>query len=233
MFKFQNIENELIYSITHWYQPIYNLESNDILGYEALMRDDSLLKASPDEIFLEASKNGYRSSLDLISIKKALELFKACSIPLFLNVFPSTLLEEDFLTWWDVHVPPHKNIVLELLENEPVRSWEELKEVTGELKARGVKIAVDDMGEGYSFYQQWVELEPDFIKLDRYFSKDLSNNPRKQKVVSSLVALLSDSTEIIIEGIETENDLELAELLGINYAQGYLMGKPSPIDDLM
>jgi EAL domain-containing protein (putative c-di-GMP-specific phosphodiesterase class I) len=107
-----------------------------------------------------------------------------------------------------------------------------LKSVTKELQARGVKIAVDDMGGGYSFFQQWIELEPDFIKLDRYFAEDLSICSRKQKTISSLVDLLSGTTDIIIEGIETEEDLNIAESLGINYAQGFLLGRPSPWKDM-
>jgi len=231
LFKTQNLESKLIYSLTHWFQPIYNLQGNNVIGYEALLRDASILKATPDEIFREADKNGYRNILDLISIKKALEIFKDESIPLFLNIFPSTLFEGDFLFWWDSHVPRQRNIVLELLENEPIRRWEELKTVTRELQARGVKIAVDDMGEGYSFFQQWIELDPDFIKIDRYFAKNLSSNLRKQKIVGSLVDLLSDTTEIIIEGIETKKDLDIAQLLGISYAQGYLLGRPAPIPE--
>jgi EAL domain-containing protein (putative c-di-GMP-specific phosphodiesterase class I) len=141
-------------------------------------------------------------------------------------------MEKGFLTWWDIYAEAQKNIVLELLENEPIRDWEVLKGVTKELQARGVKIAVDDMGGGYSFFQQWIELEPDFIKLDRYFAEDLSICSRKQKTISSLVDLLSDTTDIIIEGIETEEDLNIAESLGINYAQGFLLGRPSPWKDM-
>lgn len=228
MLRTQNVESEFRYSITHWFQPIYHLKNNSIIGYEALLRDASELQVSPVDIFREADENGYRNILDLISIKTAIESFKDETNPLFLNIFPSTLLERDFLAWWDIHVVPKIPVVLELLENEPIENWEELKKVTKELQARGVKIAVDDMGGGYSFFQQWIELDPDFIKLDRYFAENLSVNSRKQKTVRSLVDLLSDTTEIIIEGIEKEEDLNVAELLGITYAQGFFLGRPSP-----
>lgn len=228
MLRTQNVESEFRYSITHWFQPIYHLKNNSIIGYEALLRDASELQVSPVDIFREADENGYRNILDLISIKTAIESFKDETNPLFLNIFPSTLLERDFLAWWDIHVVPKIPVVLELLENEPIENWEELKKVTKELQARGVKIAVDDMGGGYSFFQQWIELDPDFIKLDRYFAENLSVSSRKQKTVRSLVDLLSDTTEIIIEGIEKEEDLNVAELLGITYAQGFFLGRPSP-----
>lgn len=229
----QNIKNEFSYSITHWFQPIYNLKNNNVIGHEALLRDTSPLKVSPANIFIEADKNGHRNILDLISVKKALETFTGEFNQLFINIFPSTILERDFLSWWDAHVPPFTPIVLELLENEPVRNWEELKTVTEQLRARGVKIAVDDMGEGYSFFQQWIELNPDFIKLDRYFVKDLSMNSRKQKTLRSLLDLFADTTKVIIEGVETEEELYAVEQLGISYAQGYLLGMPSPKENFL
>lgn len=225
----QNFGRGFKYSITHWFQPIYHLGNNNIIGYEALLRDNSLLQASPIDIFKDAESNGYRNILDLISIENALKKFKNKSSTLFLNIFPSTLLKKDFLSWWDIHVPQFIPIVLELLENEPIKNWEELKIVTEELKSRGIKIAIDDMGMGYSFFQQWIELNPDYIKLDRYFAENLSLNFRKQKMVKSLIDLFSDSTEIIIEGVEKEEDLVIAKLLGIPYAQGYLLGRPSPM----
>lgn len=222
------IEGGFRYSITHWFQPIYHLKHNNVVAYEALLRDASPSQIPPIDIFNEAKNHGCLNVLDLLSIKTAVETFGIRSAHLFLNIFPSTLLEEGFVSWWDANIPPLKTIVLELLENEPVRDWDKLKAITAELRVRGVKIAVDDMGMGYSFFQQWIELYPDFIKLDRYFSKDLSVSSQKQKVVKSLTDLLSGTTEIIIEGVETKADLDAAELLGIPYAQGYLLGKPSP-----
>lgn len=228
----KNAESERAYSITHWYQPIFQLKNNSVIGYEALLRDTSKLQVSPVDIFKNAEIFGCRNILDLISIKTVLETYENKTNLLFLNIFPSTLLNRDFLSWWNIHVPPGIPIVLELLENEPVIKWEELKMVAKELRVRGVKIAVDDMGGGYSFFQQWIELEPDFIKLDRYYAENLSNNSRKQKTVRSLIDLLSGTTEIIMEGIETEEDLDIVELLGIPYAQGYLLGRPSPIENM-
>lgn len=216
------------YCITHWFQPIYRLEDNSIIGYEALLRDASQSQVSPVDIFAEAEKKGQLNALDLISIKTAMDTIKNESNTLFLNVFPSTLLDKSFLNWWDIHASHRMPIVLELLENESVQNWEALKKVTEELKARGIKIAVDDMGGGYSFFQQWIELEPDYIKLDRYFAENLSTSLRKQKTVNSLVELLAGTTETIIEGIERKEDLDTAIRLGVTCAQGYLLGKPSP-----
>lgn len=225
---FHNVVKEFGYSITHWFQPIYHLKNNSIIGYEALLRNASEAQASPVDLFREADKNGYLNLLDRISIKTAVESFEDDKHQLFLNVFSSTLLDESFLSWWDNNISSRGTIVLELLESEPVCNWEALKKVTSKLRSKGVKIAIDDMGAGYSFFQQWIELAPDYIKLDKYFADNLSVSPQKQETVKSLVGLLSDSTKLIIEGIETEADMNTAGSLGIPYAQGYLLGKPSP-----
>lgn len=228
----QSRKNNCKYSITHWFQPIYHLKTNKILGHEALLRDAATPQISPVDIFRDAEKNNFLASLDLISIKSAWNSFEIKSGFIFINIFPSTLFEVDFLSWWDKHIPPTTYVVLELLENEPIRNWGGLKAIIKELQARNVKIAIDDMGAGYSFFQQWVELDADFIKLDRYFSKNLSTCQRKQKVVKSLIDLFSETTEIIIEGVEQKEDLAVIKELGIPYAQGYLLGKPHPINEI-
>ncbi|MEA4848044.1 MAG: EAL domain-containing protein, partial [Clostridiaceae bacterium] len=120
-------------SITHWFQPIYCLKHSNVVAYEALLRDASSLQIAPMDIFKEAEKHSCLNILDLISVKAAAEKFNDNSAYLFLNIFPSTLLKKDFLSWWDANIPPLKPIVLELLENEPVGNWEELKAVTKEL----------------------------------------------------------------------------------------------------
>lgn len=227
-----SMESKFRYSITHWFQPIYHLSSNEVIGYEALLRDCSELHASPVNIFRDAEIKGYKNFLDLASIKNALKIYKNDSYLLFLNIFPSTLLIRNFILWWDANVSASTPIVLELVENECITDWNRLKIVTEQLRARGVKIAVDDVGEGYSTIRQWIELDPDYIKLGKYFAKNLSVTPKKQKVLKGLASFLLDTTKIIIEGIEREEDRDVAEYLGIQYAQGYLLGKPSPIEEL-
>jgi len=79
------------------------LENNNVICYEALLRDTLSSKVSPVYIFREADRNGYRNVLNLISLKKALEIFKEELSLLFFNIFPYILLERNFLSWWDRH----------------------------------------------------------------------------------------------------------------------------------
>ena len=101
MLMTQSVESNFINSITYWFQPIYHLKNNNVIGYEALLRDALSSKISPVDIFREADRNGYCNILNLISLKKALEIFKEELSPLFLNIFPSTLLEKNFLSYCD------------------------------------------------------------------------------------------------------------------------------------
>lgn len=218
--------------LTHWYQPIYQLEMGKMFGYEALVRNKPLNNLSPLDIFQQAEQEGCRTTLDCQLLFKAMTSFKHESpYVLFLNIFPSTLLEPWFLAYWDRHPIMVPTLVLEISESEPVNDWRTLKAIVNELRERGVKIALDDMGAGYSFFQHWVELNPDYIKMDRYYAIDLAKSLSKQRILENLIKLFDDSTETILEGIETEEDLNTAKLLGIKYAQGYLLGRPSPMED--
>lgn len=228
---YKNPSDNPQYSLTNWFQPIYDVKNNTVLGYEALLRDTSPLHASPEDIFEAAARKGCQDVLDLRSIAGALNLFSDKAHLLFVNIFTSTMLEPDFLAWWEAHVPLSTPIVLELSEKELILNWQELRAVTKELTRRGVKIAVDDMGAAYSCVREYIELEPDFIKLDRYFAQNLSLSTKKQRTVKSLVNLFSDTATLIIEGIEKDEDLDVAKLAGITYAQGYLLGRPSPIEN--
>lgn len=219
------------FSLTHWYQPICNLYTQKVIGFEALVRSPESDDISPLQIFENARQEGSLNTLDrnlLLHAYKSFENHKHTA--LFMNAFPSTLLEEWFLPWWDEYIGANSQIILEVTESEPICDWERFKDIISELKQRKVKIALDDMGSGYSFFQNWIELDPYCIKLDRYYSADLAQNPLKQKLLGSLTELFGSSTVTILEGIETTDDLETAKQLGISYAQGYLLGRPAPLE---
>lgn len=216
--------------LTCWYQPIYGLKDNLLLGYESLVRGKTQHNLDPIEIFRRAELSGHRTVLDQQLIIKAQQLFKDLKdYPLFLNIFPSTMLELGFLSWWDSYSGIVPSIVLELSEAEYISDWQPLKIIVKELKKRGIKIAVDDMGAGHSSLQNWIELEPDYIKMDRYYMEDVVNSTRKQMVLESFIKLVGDTTQIIIEGVENIEGLKIAKELGANYAQGYILGMPTPI----
>jgi EAL domain-containing protein (putative c-di-GMP-specific phosphodiesterase class I) len=231
MSMFTSTQTIDISQLIHWYQPIKELDKDVVLGYEALVRTKTPRKFSPLDLFKQAENEGTRNYLDCqLLYKAANSMAHNSQYLLFLNVFPSTLLEEWFLPWWDENIIVNSHIVLEVSESEPISDWNKLKAVICELRMRGVKIALDDMGAGYCFFQHWIELSPDYIKLDSYYSLNLAQNELKQKVLKSLISLFYNDTEIILEGIETNEDLDTAKSMGITCAQGYLLGRPSPLE---
>jgi EAL domain-containing protein (putative c-di-GMP-specific phosphodiesterase class I) len=166
--------------LTHWYQPIYQLKTGNVFGYEALVRDESPYGLSPMDIFKQAEKENCRNALDCRLLFKALNKIENKDKHMsFLNIFPSTLLEPEFLYWWGQNHTYNSSVVLEICENEPVSDWSKLKYTINELRNEGVKIALDDMGSGYSFFQHWIELSPDYIKLDGYYAAGLAQNLTK------------------------------------------------------
>lgn len=228
--------NQIIASLNlvHWYQPIRQLDTDNIIGFEALIRNRPQYNLSPLDIFKQAEQEGCRNTLDCQLILNAMaSKAKIRPLTLFLNVFPSTLLEKWFLPWWDKHLSNVASLVLEILESEEVVDWSSMRSVIYELRDRGVSIALDDIGAGYSFLRRWVEFQPEYIKLDRYYASGLVQNSSKRRVIESLTKRFHGSTQVILEGIEKVEDLDTAKQLGINYAQGYLLGRPSPLENFL
>ncbi|UUZ80746.1 EAL domain-containing protein [Paenibacillus sp. P26] len=152
---------------------------------------------------------------------------------LFINLFPSTIVADHFLPFMDTlkqeFLPFRHRIVLEI--NESVnegRVWNHPLFIPRirDLREEGFFIALDDVGEGTTTLRKIVEISPDFIKIDRFFSKDLSGCTKKQKVIRLLVEYCQDTSGLILEGIEREEDFLQALRLGVKVGQGFFLGKP-------
>ncbi len=229
------IENKLL---EHLFQPIYHLRNNKIIGYEALIR--CKLIDSPYALFQLAKTEAQLSYLDVYSISTAIQYFSEKgyfnkSNLLFLNIYPSTLLTPLFeQTIEKLLKSPNHNIqankiVFEINESEEIENFCLVGEVISRLKQKGFLFAIDDFGSKGASLQRLVELEVDIIKLDRYFSKDLSNSINKQKIISLLLDYVKCKEKIILEGIESSTDIETSKNLGIQLGQGYLLGKPAKL----
>ena len=96
-----------------------------------------------------------------------------------------------------------------------------------------MRIAVDDAGSGYSSLAHILKLAPDFIKLDRELVSGIDLDPVRRALAASLVTFAADTgAEIVAEGVETEDELEVLRRLGVRYAQGYHLGRPAPLHAL-
>lgn len=225
-----------LFNFYHAYQPIYSLLDDCVFGYESLIRNAEI--ENPEKLFALAAEEKCLFDLDIHSISRSIQSFDFQSkhsnaSRLSVNVFPSTLLEPSFLIKLDhvmsqVSMSPD-NIIFELNEAESVESLLLLKKVINRLKLQGFRIALDDLGKGQSSLRIALELEPDIVKLDRYFAIDLGQSVKKQTFLEWIAAYFtSEGVAVTLEGIETEAELAIAKQAGIQFGQGYYLGRPGP-----
>ncbi|RYM05906.1 EAL domain-containing protein [Sporolactobacillus sp. THM7-7] len=221
----------------HYFQPIKHLGSQETVGYEALFR--SRLFANPEDAFIYAKKNKQLYELDSRSIRKAASTYRKAGIlseerKLFLNVYPSTVLNAHFPSLisniMDRILSASQSLVLEIVENEAIEDFKKFKKVIRELRQNGVRIAIDDFSKGIDDINRTIEIDTDYIKLDRYFSRELSQSRKKQAYIRLLVQFCSEfQITLIMEGLETPEEIEMAREMGIHYAQGFGLGRPGPL----
>ena len=234
------IQNQMIESV---YQPMWNLNDWKVFGYEALLRfPDGYCNGNIEMAFNMAREDGCLYELDTRSITNAINSFPIHQLGeelLFINIYPSTLLHEEFELFIHKLLDnyPHSKgkIVFELNETkEEAYMWAipELQKKIEILKEYGFYIALDDVGKGAATLRKIIEFSPDYIKLDRYFAKELNASKRKQHIVSLLIQYSKNKMGLILEGIEEAIDLAQAKALNVPVAQGYLLGKPTKVENI-
>ncbi|WP_077619712.1 EAL domain-containing protein [Bacillus sinesaloumensis] len=221
----------------HEFQPIMNVKENKPLGFEALVRSNVL--PNPAYIFRVARESGKLYEMDCASIQLAIETYLADGYTsedgkLFLNILPSTILHDSFLDFVKELVKKNdlsnQEIILEISESEEIGDFKTFVNRTSLLKELDFKIAIDDCGSGYSDIKNFIELDPHYLKLDRYFSKELAACDKKVELIKSVMGFVEKfNSELILEGLEREVDLEIVRSMGIEYAQGYLLGRPASL----
>nr|WP_276322088.1 EAL domain-containing protein [Paenibacillus thalictri] len=230
-------------SFTHVYQPIVYMENREILGFEALIRSS---KGNPEQLFENARREDRLFDLDTQSLVKAVSQFSEVMSgkpknQLFVNIYPSTLLHDEFHAFLEKIVRQRSNtnldIVFEINEAiEEFSRWKELLDsgILSVLQKKAILIAFDDVGEGAISLKQLVDFEPDYIKLSKYFTHGIEVSPNKQRIIRVLAEFCSSgSSKLIVEGIENERQFQLLEQMGVIYGQGYLFAKPQPLEELV
>jgi len=219
------------------FQPIINMQSGDIIGYEGLIRgpSDSSLH-SPLTLFKVARANNLTVEVEHLCRSVVLERFAELSLPgkLFLNVSPECLCQPgvrhgETLGYLHQYNIDPKRVIIELTENQPTFDYDLMREAVRHYRDMGFQIAIDDLGEGFSSLRLWSELHPDFVKIDRHFIQGINQDPVKLQFVRSIQEIAEKTgTQVIAEGIETESELLLVRDLGIGFGQGYHIARPNP-----
>ncbi|WP_254795764.1 EAL domain-containing protein [Arsukibacterium indicum] len=221
--------------LTPLFQPIVRLSDGQNLGFEALIRGPSNSALhSPGNLFKTAISYNLLEPLELLCRELSINAFAKAGAAglLFLNVNPLLLLTSDHpsgLTKKMIEAAglAPEQIVIELSEQFQVEDTDLFINAVKHYREFGFKIAIDDLGSGFSGLRLWSELRPDIVKIDRYFIDQLHQDPIKKAFVKNIIEIAKDTgSSIIAEGIETSEELQMCRELGAEYGQGYLLGRP-------
>lgn len=207
------------------YQPVLTLDGGRQVGVEALSR---FPEGTPDQWFPAATAAGVDIGVEL-EFKAAANA--AVALPdldgfLAINLSPAALLHPDLELLAPLPLP---RIVIEVTEHHPVDDYLELTAILAPLRARGLRIAVDDAGAGFASMRHITRLLPDLIKLDISLVRNINTDPAAQALTRALLAFAaSANAQVLAEGIETTAELACLRRLGVPLGQGYLLARPSP-----
>jgi len=220
------------------YQPIVELRSGALFAWEALSRGPAGSSfENPALLFGFAEEHQMVFALERVCRTSAI-LGYGDSIPgrrLFLNVHPRTLLDPSFSPGETrklletLRLSPHE-VVLEITEKHSTKDFALFHRTLDHYRGEGFKVAVDDVGTGYSGLWSIAEIRPDFIKLDMSLVRGIDANPVKRALIETFLTF-SDKVgcKIIAEGIETASELSSLVQMGVHYGQGYFLARPAPV----
>lgn len=212
------------------YQPIIHVAQNNVAGFESLTRFTILPTRSPDVWFNEAASVGLGPQLEMKAIRLAMTAID--SLPL--NVYLSFNVSPEAVTNGEVQRVlegmPLERIVLEITEHATIAEYADLTNTLAPLRSRGLRVAVDDAGAGYASFRHILRLQPNIIKLDMSLTRDIDSDSARRALAAALIGFAhATGSQIVAEGVETAAELEVLRSLGVNKAQGYLFGRPTPL----
>lgn len=208
------------------FQPIVEMRRRKVFAYEALARCSPDRFRGPAELFAAAVAVGRVGELGRLHRESASRI--CAGLPLFLNIDPAEL-DQGWLVRPDDPIFRHRGqVTLELTETAPIHFFSQCHSVLAEIRAKGIQLAIDDFGAGFSNLKYIADLEPEFVKLDRGLIAGLRPGTRHYRLVESIVHLCHDlGSQVLAEGVETRPELDAVEKLGVDLVQGYLLARPN------
>jgi diguanylate cyclase (GGDEF)-like protein len=227
------------------FQPIVSLCDGAIYSHEALIRGPQCTAFyAPDALLASAESENLNFEFEIVCISLALERWGGLgeSGRLFVNISAEVLVQvmahygrEGLIKLVRSFGVLPRMLVMEITEYERVADMDHLATIAHDIRSAGVSLALDDFGDGRSSLRLWAQVRPEIVKIDKYFTKNISQHADKIKTIQSLqqIAAIFD-TALVAEGIETEDDLRVLRDLGIAYGQGYFLGRPAllPLDEI-
>ena len=212
------------------YQPIVDLQAGTVVGFEALARIAEPPDRSPDQWFREAAEVGLGTELELRAVERGVSALESISAELFMTVNMSAdVAITDALVDCLATVPAQR-VVVELTEHAPIHDYDRTLDALERLRRRGFRLAVDDAGTGYSSLQHILLLRPDIVKLDRSLIAGIDTDRAKRALTKSMVGFVAEIGAVLIaEGVEEPDELAVLRDLGVDWGQGFHLGRPGQL----
>lgn len=212
------------------FQPIVDLRTHTIVGVEALARFNIEPQLTPDAWFAEAWTMGLGCELEAAAVDAALARLPDLPADIYLsvNVSPDGLLSDAIFQSLAISDP--SRLVVEVTEHAIVDDYQPLIEALKRLASCGPRLAVDDVGAGYSGLAHIIRTSPKIMKLDISLTSQICQDEAKQALVAAAVTFAARmGVDLVAEGIEDPDDARALQLLGVRYGQGFYFGEPAPL----
>ncbi len=212
------------------FQPIIDLATEQVSGYEIFSRGPDGAFESPADFFRVCVENNILTTVDLSCVKMCIAATAGVkkNMRFHLNIFPSTLLDtpiEQLLALFP-NEQDGRVFCVEISEQQFVGDPAYMRDHVNALKQHGILVAIDDVGFGRSSLESLILLEPDLVKVDRKYVTGVSVEPSKARLMKRLANVAKSlGAEIVAEGIENNDDIPVLKEIGVHYGQGWLFGE--------
>ncbi len=221
--------------ILPYFQPIIDLKSKTVAKYEALAR----IRTKSGEIlepahFLEAAREAKRSGeLTAAILQRTFEVAKDSELIFSVNISAGDILNildrQNILDLLKRYRDCATRIVFEIVESEEIEDYETLGRFLDGVRAYGCRVAIDDFGSGYSNFEKLLQLQIDILKIDGSLIRNLDHDAHAELVVRTMVEFAASAgLETVAEYVHSEAIYRKVTQLGVDYAQGFFLGRPSP-----
>ena len=225
------------FTLTSVFQPVFSLSHMRAVGYEGLLRAHDIFDrpVPPLDVFGDAARHGEMHYVDRLAQSLHLENFKALRVErewLFLNIHAGALADSYHAAAFRAHLDrlelSPRRIVIEL---QAVRAedFDKLAEEAGRFREQGFLIALDDFGAGDSNLERIWQLDPDIVKVDRMMLSQAAHRTQAAAILPGFVSMLHEAGKLVlVEGVETEHEAQLAFSCDVDFVQGFYFGRPNP-----
>lgn len=208
------------------FQAIHDAGTGKVVGVEALARF-SCEPFRPDEFFAQAALLGLDIELQTSIVSRVLSLMPQLPADVFvaMNISPAAALAAPWSELLD-DVDPSR-IVLEITEHDAVPNYGALDDALDECRARGMRVAVDDVGAGFASFSHVLELAPEFVKIDQSITRHMDTDDARRRLAQAIAQFAGQiGATVIAEGVESQGELDAVVASGISWAQGFCLSRP-------